>query len=337
VLIVMDRSATSADVEAVVAVAERLGLKAHPIPGAQRTAIGITGNKGAASPAAFETLPGVLEVLRVSHPYKLVSREFHPEDTIVSVGGVRVGGARVVVIAGPCAVESLEQTLAIAKEVKARGADLLRGGAYKPRTSPYAFQGLGEEGLKILAAAREATGLPVVTEVLDTAHVEVVARYADCLQIGARNMQNFELLKKAGKTGKPVLLKRGMSATLEEFLLAAEYVLAEGNPAVILCERGIRTFTDFTRNTLDLSVVPAVERLSHLPIVVDPSHGTGRREKVLPMSRASIAAGADGIAVEVHHKPAEALSDGPQALTPEMFSQLMEQVRPIAVAVGRTM
>ena len=336
-LIVMDRSATSADVAGVVAAAERLGLKAHPIPGAQRTAVGITGNKGAVGPGAFETLPGVLEVLRVSHPYKLVSREFHPVDTVVSVGGVLVGGTRVVVIAGPCAVESLEQTLTIAKEVRARGADLLRGGAYKPRTSPYAFQGLGEEGLKILAAAREATGLPVVTEVLDTAHVEVVAQYADCLQIGARNMQNFELLKKAGKTGKPVLLKRGMSATLEEFLLAAEYVLAEGNPGVILCERGIRTFTDFTRNTLDLSVVPAVERLSHLPIVVDPSHGTGRREKVLPMSRASIAAGADGIAVEVHHKPAEALSDGPQALTPDMFGELMSQIRPIAAAVGRTM
>jgi len=332
----MDRSATSADVEGVVAAAERLGLKAHPIPGAQRTAVGITGNKGAVTTAVFEALPGVLEVIRVSHPYKLVSREFHPEDTIVSVGGVPVGGTRIVVIAGPCAVESLEQTVTIAREVKARGADLLRGGAFKPRTSPYAFQGLGEEGLRILAAARDATGLPVVTEVLDTAHVELVAAYADCLQIGARNMQNFELLKKAGKTGKPVLLKRGMSATLEEFLLAAEYVLAEGNPNVVLCERGIRTFSDFTRNTLDLSVVPAVERLSHLPIIVDPSHGTGRREKVVPMSRASIAAGADGIAVEVHNNPAEALSDGPQALTPGMFSELMSQIRPIAMAVGRT-
>ncbi|MGZ6987625.1 MAG: 3-deoxy-7-phosphoheptulonate synthase [Thermoanaerobaculia bacterium] len=335
-LIVMDRGATSEEVERVVAAAERLGLKAHPIPGAQRTAVGITGNKGAVTTAVFEALPGVLEVIRVSHPYKLVSREFHPEDTIVSVGGVPVGGTRIVVIAGPCAVESLEQTVTIAREVKARGADLLRGGAFKPRTSPYAFQGLGEEGLGILAAARDATGLPVVTEVLDTAHVELVAAYADCLQIGARNMQNFELLKKAGKTGKPVLLKRGMSATLEEFLLAAEYVLAEGNPNVVLCERGIRTFSDFTRNTLDLSVVPAVERLSHLPIVVDPSHGTGRREKVVPMSRASIAAGADGIAVEVHNNPAEALSDGPQALTPGMFSELMSQIRPIAVAVGRT-
>jgi 3-deoxy-7-phosphoheptulonate synthase len=336
VLIVMDRGATGEEVERVVAAAERLGLKAHPIPGAQRTAVGITGNKGAVTTAVFEALPGVLEVIRVSHPYKLVSREFHPEDTIVSVGGVPVGGTRIVVIAGPCAVESLEQTVTIAREVKARGADLLRGGAFKPRTSPYAFQGLGEEGLGILAAARDATGLPVVTEVLDTAHVELVAAYADCLQIGARNMQNFELLKKAGKTGKPVLLKRGMSATLEEFLLAAEYVLAESNPNVVLCERGIRTFSDFTRNTLDLSVVPAVERLSHLPIIVDPSHGTGRREKVVPMSRASIAAGADGIAVEVHNNPAEALSDGPQALTPGMFSELMSQIRPIAMAVGRT-
>ncbi len=334
-LIVMDRGATGEDVERVVAAAERLGLRAHPIPGAQRTAVGITGNKEAVGTAVFEALPGVLEVIRVSHPYKLVSREFHPADTIVSVGGVPVGGTRIVVIAGPCAVESLEQTVTIAREVKARGADLLRGGAFKPRTSPYAFQGLGEEGLRILGAARDATGLPVVTEVLDTAHVELVAAYADCLQIGTRNMQNFELLKKAGKTGKPVLLKRGMSATLEEFLLAAEYILAEGNPNVILCERGIRTFTDFTRNTLDLSVVPAVERLSHLPIVVDPSHGTGRRDKVVPMSRASIAAGADGIAVEVHHRPAEALSDGPQALTPDMFGELMSQIRPIAAAVGR--
>jgi 3-deoxy-7-phosphoheptulonate synthase len=240
-------------------------------------------------------------------------------------------------MAGPCAVESLEQTVTIAKAVKELGAHLLRGGAYKPRTSPYSFQGLGEEGLKILAAAREETGLPVVTEVLDTATVDLVARYADCLQIGARNMQNFELLKLAGRSGKPVLLKRGMSATLEEFLLAAEYVLAEGNPNVVLCERGVRTFNDFTRNTLDLAVVPAVERLSHLPILVDPSHGTGRRDKVLPMSLASVAAGADGVAIEVHHRPAEALSDGPQALTPELFENLMAKLRPVAAAVGRTL
>ena len=334
-LIVMDRAATEEDVGRVVSAAERLGLKAHPIPGAQRTAIGLTGNKGAIGPAAFENLPGVLEVIPVSHPYKLVSREFHPADTVVSMGGVPIGGPQIAVIAGPCAVESLEQTLTIAREVKRRGAVLLRGGAFKPRTSPYSFQGLGEEGLRILAAAREETGLPVVTEVLDTSYVDLVARYADGLQIGARNMQNFELLKQVGRTGKPVLLKRGMSATLEEFLLAAEYVLAEGNPGVVLCERGVRTFADHTRNTLDLSVVPAVERLSHLPILVDPSHGTGRRDKVTPMSCAAIAAGADGLIVEVHNRPEEALSDGPQALTPELFDDLMSRVRPIAAAVGR--
>ncbi|HMM33177.1 MAG TPA: 3-deoxy-7-phosphoheptulonate synthase [Thermoanaerobaculia bacterium] len=336
-LIVMDRSATAADVGRVVEAAERMGLKAHPIPGEQRTAVGITGNRGTVEPTAFENLPGVLEVIKVSHPYKLVSREFHPEDTVVSIGGVPVGGTRLAIIAGPCAVETLEQTVTIAKEVRARGAHLLRGGAYKPRTSPYSFQGLGEEGLKILAAARDETGLPVVTEALDTSSIDVVAKYADCVQIGARNMQNFELLKAAGRTGKPVLLKRGMSATLEEFLLAAEYVLAEGNPNVVLCERGVRTFSDYTRNTLDLSVVPAVERLSHLPIVVDPSHGTGRRDKVGPMSLASIAAGADGVAIEVHHQPELALPDGPQALTPPMFSELMARLAPIAAAVGRTL
>jgi len=336
VLIVMDRNATGQDVDRVVAAAERLGLKAHPIPGAQRTAIGLTGNKGAIGPAAFENLPGVFEVIRVSHPYKLVSREFHPEDTIVSIGGVPVGGTALVVMAGPCAVESRDQILAVAREVQRLGARLLRGGAFKPRTSPYSFQGLGEDGLKLLAEARDATGLPVVTEVLDTENVELVAGYADAFQIGARNMQNFELLKKVGKAGKPVLLKRGMSATLEELLLAAEYVMAEGNPNVVLCERGVRTFSDFTRNTLDLAIVPAVERLSHLPIVVDPSHGTGRRDKVIPMSCAAVAAGADGIVVEVHHKPEEALSDGPQALTPALFGDLMAKIRPIAAALGRT-
>jgi 3-deoxy-7-phosphoheptulonate synthase len=336
VLIVMDRTATAEDVGRVVSAAERLGLKAHPIPGAQRTAIGLTGNKGAIGPAAFENLPGVFEVIRVSHPYKLVSREFHPEDTVVAVGGVPVGGAALAIIAGPCAVESREQILTVAREVRRLGAHLLRGGAFKPRTSPYSFQGLGEPGLKLLAEARDQTGLAVVTEVLDTENVDLVAEWADCLQIGARNMQNFELLKKAGKTGKPILLKRGMSATLEEFLLAAEYVMAEGNPNVILCERGVRTFSDFTRNTLDLAIVPAVERLSHLPILVDPSHGTGRRDKVIPMSCAAVASGADGLVVEVHHKPEEALSDGPQALTPPLFGELMAKIRPIAAAVGRT-
>ena len=332
----MDRSATDEDVGRVVRAAERLGLKAHPIPGAQRTAIGLTGNKGEIGPAAFENLPGVNEVIRVSHPYKLVSREFHPEDTVVSIGGVPIGGKKLAVMAGPCAVESLDQTISVAKAVKEGGASILRGGAFKPRTSPYSFQGLGEEGLRILDAARRATGLPVVTEVLDTASVDLVARFADGLQIGARNMQNFELLKMVGRTGRPVLLKRGMSATLEEFLLAAEYVMAEGNPNVVLCERGVRTFADHTRNTLDLSVVPAVERLSHLPIIVDPSHGTGRRDKVTPMSFAAVAAGADGLIIEVHTKPEEALSDGPQALTPALFLDLMARLRPIAVAVGRS-
>ncbi len=336
-LIVMDRTATQADVEGVVAAVERMGLRAHPIPGVQRTAIGITGNRGVVEPTALENLPGVLEVIKVSHPYKLVSREFHPDDTVVSIGGVPVGGTRVVLVAGPCAVETFERTVAIAVAVKARGAHLLRGGAFKPRTSPYSFQGHGEEGLRMLAAAREASGLPVVTEVLDTGAVDLVARYADCLQIGARNMQNFELLKAVGKTGKPVLLKRGMAATLEEFLLAAEYVLNEGNPNVVLCERGVRTFSDFTRNTLDLAVIPAVERISHLPILADPSHGTGRRHKVAPMSRAAVAAGADGLVIEVHDRPEEALSDGPQALTPDAFGDLVSQLGPIAAAVGRSL
>jgi 3-deoxy-7-phosphoheptulonate synthase len=336
VLIVMDHNATEADVARVVDAIARMGLSAHTIPGEQRIAIGVTGNRGAVDPSALENLHGVLEVIPVSHPYKLVSREFHPDDTVVSIGGVPVGGRTVTVIAGPCAVESKERMVEVARSVKERGAKLLRGGAFKPRTSPYSFQGLGEEGLRILAQAREATGLPVVTEVLDTATVDLVAAWADCLQIGARNMQNFELLKAVGRTGKPVLLKRGMSATLEEFLLAAEYVLSEGNPNVVLCERGIRTFSDFTRNTLDLSVIPAVKRLSHLPILVDPSHGTGKRNKVIPMSRAAIAAGADGLAVEVHDRPEEALSDGPQALTPDLFAELMAQIAPIAAAVGRS-
>ena len=335
-LIVMDRSATGEDVGRVVAAAERLGLKAHPIPGAQRTAIGITGNKGTVGPAAFESLPGVLEVIRVSHPYKLVSREFHPEDTIVSVGGVPVGGDAHRRHRGALRRRDSGADAHDRAPGQGAGADLLRGGAYKPRTSPYAFQGLGEEGLKILAERREETGLPVVTEVLDTETVDLVAAYADCLQVGARNMQNFELLKKAGRTGKPVLLKRGMSATLEEFLLAAEYVLAEGNPNVILCERGIRTFSDFTRNTLDLSVVPAVERLSHLPIVVDPSHGTGRATRSCPCRARRSRPAPTASLVEVHHKPAEALSDGPQALTPGDVQRADGPDPPIAAAVGRT-
>jgi 3-deoxy-7-phosphoheptulonate synthase len=334
-LIVMDSRADQASIDRVIETVEQMGLKATPIPGAQRVAIGITGNRGTVDPTGLENLPGVLEIIPVSAPYKLVSREAKPENTAVSVGGVEVGGERVVVIAGPCAVESEEQTLEIARRVAAAGARLFRGGAYKPRTSPYSFQGLGLAGLKILARAREETGLPIVTEVLDTETAEEVAEYADCLQIGARNMQNFSLLKKVGRLNKPVLLKRGMSATIEEFLLSAEYVLAEGNYQVILCERGVRTFADHTRNTLDLSSIPAVQRISHLPIVADPSHGTGKRHKVLPLSRAAIAVGADGLIIEVHHKPETALSDGPQALLPEQFADLMNQVRTLASVMGR--
>ena len=335
-LIVMDAAATPEDVRRVVETVEGLGLAAHAIPGAQRTAIGITGNRGSLEPGVFENLPGVAEVIPVSAPYKLVSREAKRENTVVSVGGVLVGGKQVAVIAGPCAIESETQALEVARAVRKAGATLYRGGAFKPRTSPYSFQGLGEQGLKILAKVREETGLPVVTEVLDTETVDMVVEYADCLQVGARNMQNFSLLKRLGKIRKPVLLKRGMSATLEELLLSAEYLLSEGNYQVILCERGVRTFSDHTRNTLDLSAVPYVQRISHLPILVDPSHGTGKRQKVLPLSRAAIAVGADGLIVEVHPHPEAALSDGPQAILPEMFAQLMEQVRLLAPVVGRT-
>ena len=335
-LIVMDSAATAEDVRRVVDAVEGLGLQAHAIPGAQRTAIGVTGNRGSVESASFENLPGVAEVIPVTAPYKLVSREAKREDTVVSIGGVPVGGPRVAVVAGPCAVESEKQALDIAREVCAAGATLYRGGAFKPRTSPYSFQGLGEAGLKILAKVREETGLPIVTEVIDTDSAEVVAEYADCLQIGARNMQNFALLKKVGRMRKPVLLKRGMSATIEEFLLSAEYLLSEGNFEVVLCERGVRTFANHTRNTLDLSVIPYVKRISHLPILVDPSHGTGKRLKVLPMSRAAIAAGSDGLLIEVHDHPEVALSDGPQALLPEMFAQLMAEIHLLAPVVGRT-
>jgi 3-deoxy-7-phosphoheptulonate synthase len=335
-LIVMDSTASAEDVRRVVDAVEGLGLQAHAIPGSQRTAIGVTGNRGSVESASFENLPGVAEVIPVTAPYKLVSREAKREDTVVSVGGVPVGGPRIAVVAGPCAIESERQAIDVAREVAAGGATLYRGGAFKPRTSPYSFQGLGEPGLKILKKVREETGLPIVTEVLDTDTAELVAEYADCLQIGARNMQNFALLKKVGRMRKPVLLKRGMSATIEEFLLSAEYLLSEGNYEVLLCERGVRTFADHTRNTLDLSVVPYVKRISHLPILVDPSHGTGKRLKVLPMSRAAVAAGCDGLLIEVHNHPEAALSDGPQALLPEMFAQLMVEVRLLAPVVGRT-
>jgi 3-deoxy-7-phosphoheptulonate synthase len=333
----MRQGATSDQIAAVVRAIEARGFKAHPIPGAQRTAIGITGNRGAVDRPVFESMPGVLEVIPVTHAYKLVSREVKPEDSVVKVGDVPVGGGAFVIAAGPCAVESLDQTLIVARQVKAAGARLLRGGAFKPRTSPYSFQGLGEEGLKILARAREETGLPVVTEAIDAESVDLVERYADAIQIGARNMQNFALLKRAGRAKKPVLLKRGLAATLEEFLMSAEYVLSEGNYDVILCERGVRTFSDFSRNTLDLAVVPAVKQISHLPILVDPSHGTGRRDKVVPMSRGSAAVGADGLIVEVHHDPDSALSDGPQSITPDAFAALVSELRQITQVLGRTL
>lgn len=328
-LIVMKPDATEVQVEEVLKVIRDLGFKPHPMPGATRTAIGITGNQGAIDPAHFELLAGVAEAIRVSKPYKLVSRDLKHEDTVVRVGNVDVGGPEPAIIAGPCAVESYEQTMAIAEVVASSGVKLFRGGAFKPRTSPYSFQGLGKEGLKILANVREKFGLSIVTEVLDTDTADLVEAYADILQVGARNMQNFSLLRRVGQARKPVMLKRGMSATLDELLLAAEYIMAEGNYNVILCERGVRTFADHTRNTLDLSIVPAVQSRSHLPIIVDPSHGTGKRHKVIPLARAAVAVGADGIMVEVHTHPEQALSDGPQALLPEMFRQLVVEVRAI--------
>jgi 3-deoxy-7-phosphoheptulonate synthase len=306
-----------------------LGFKAHIIPGEQRTAIGITGNSGPLEAAEFEDLPGVAQAIPVSKAYKLVSRETKPENTVVQVYGAHVGGSELAICAGPCSVESREQILASAHAVKDAGAQLLRGGAYKPRTSPYSFQGLGEEGLKYLAEAREETGLGIVTEAMDTETFDLVEHYTDCVQIGARNMQNFALLRRAGRSRKPVLLKRGMSSTLEEFLMAAEYILAEGNYNVILCERGVRTFADHTRNTLDLSVVPAVQTLSHLPIIVDPSHGTGKRDKVAPMALAAVAAGAAGLIVEVHPNPDRALSDGYQTLDPSQFALMTEESKAI--------
>jgi 3-deoxy-7-phosphoheptulonate synthase len=336
-LVVMEAGARPEEIEAVVRHIERLGLKAHPIPGAHRTAIGITGQQGNKDPFVIENFPGVKEVIPVTHAYKLVSREAKPDNTVVSIGGVDVGGNGIVVVGGPCAVESLEQTRAIADGIKRAGGQLLRGGAYKPRTSPYSFQGLGERGLEILARVREEFDLPIVTEAIDEESLKLVDQYADCIQIGARNMQNFSLLRSAGRARKPVLLKRGMSATLEELLLSAEYIMSEGNYNVVLCERGVRTFSDHTRNTLDLSIVPAVKRISHLPILVDPSHGTGKRNKVAPMSRASIAVGADGVLIEVHHKPEEALSDGPQAILPEAFAQIVRECDAIAQVVGRSL
>ena len=338
-LVVMRATATEEDVRAVCKRIESFGFKPHPIPGAQRTAIGITGNKGAVEQSTLEEMRGVAEVIRVSKPYKLVSRDVKPENTVVRFPGtdIAVGGKDLIVMAGPCAIETREQAFAIAERVHAAGAQFFRGGAYKPRTSPYSFQGLEEEGLQIMAEVRDRFGMLVITEAIDHESMDKVEQYADVIQLGARNMQNFSLLKRAGRAKKPVMLKRGLSATLEEFLMAAEYIMSEGNYDIILCERGIRTFTDHTRNTLDLSIVPAVQRLSHLPIVVDPSHGTGKRNKVTPMARAATAVGADGLIIEVHHCPDQALSDGPQSLFPEQFDNLMSEVKQIAQVLGRTM
>jgi 3-deoxy-7-phosphoheptulonate synthase len=334
-LIVMNHNATQADVDAITEVVKDMGFRAEPIPGSERTAIGVLGNHGYVDDSKILEMSGVQRVIHVSKPYKLVSRDFHPDATIVDVAGVKVGqGCRPVVVGGPCAVESEEQIVKTALFVKKCGADMLRGGAFKPRTGPHTFQGMREEGLKLLALAGRESGLPVVTEVMSPDNVGLVAEYADLLQIGARNMQNFDLLREVGRIRKPVLLKRGMSATIEEFLAAAEYILAEGNENVILCERGIRTYETATRNTLDLAVVPLIKELSHLPIMVDPSHATGKRSLVPPMTLAAMVAGAHGVLIEVHPNPEKALSDGPQSLTFPGFEQLMGEVERLNVYLG---
>ena len=338
-LVVMKAQATPEQIQAVCESIEQLGFRAHPLPGAQRTAIGITGNKGEVDRGNLESLSGVAEVIRVSKAYKLASRDVKEEDTVIGFPGTdaAIGGRNLAIVAGPCSIESRDQAFAIAEQVAASGAQFFRGGAFKPRTSPYAFQGLGLEALRIMAEIRDRFGLRIVTEAIDNDSLALVAEWADVIQIGARNMQNFSLLKRAGRLRKPVLLKRGLSATLEEFLMAAEYIMSEGNYQVILCERGVRTFTDHSRNTLDLSIVPAVHHLSHLPILVDPSHSTGKRDSVLPMARAAVASGADGILVEVHHQPDKALSDGPQSIYPGQFASMMDEIEQIAPVVGRTL
>lgn len=328
-LIVMKPDATEADIGRVVEVIEKLGFRAHPLPGENRTAIGVTGNKGSVDPTHFENLSGVAEAIRVTKPYKLISNDLRPEPSVVRVGNSSIGGGELAMIAGPCAVESAEQVFSVAEVVAESGAKFFRGGAFKPRTSPYAFQGKGEDGLKILAEVRDRFGLNIVTEAMDEHGIDLVERYGDCIQIGARNMQNFSLLKYAGQTRKPILLKRGLSATLDEFLLAAEYIMSEGNYDVILCERGIRTFADHARNTLDISIVPAIRKLSHLPVIIDPSHASGHNYMVDPLARAGVAVGADGLIIEVHPCPEEALCDGAQALTPGQYLELYSQVRKI--------
>jgi len=334
-VIVMRKDATEEQLTHLVEKLKEKGLSSHISSGTERTIIGAIGDERVLQGVPLQAFPGVEQVMQILQPFKLVSRDFKPEPTIVDVGGVKIGGGRFTMIAGPCSVENWETLLETAEKVKAAGAHLLRGGAYKPRTSPYAFQGLGEEGLKLLARAREATGMPFVTEVMDTAQVELVASYADMLQIGARNMQNFDLLKAVGEVRKPVLLKRGLSATIKEWLMSAEYIFSRGNYQVVLCERGIRTFETYTRNTLDLSAIPAAKELSHLPVVVDPSHATGKRSLIPSMSYAALAAGADGLAIEVHPRPEEALSDGDQSLLPEDFSKLTQELRRLAPVCGR--
>lgn len=328
-LLVMDQKATQEQIDRVIATIKEHGFTPRPIPGGQRVSIGILNNKGPVDGSLFLGLPGVKDAIPVTRPYKLVSREVHPEDTLIPIGDVTVGNGTLTIIAGPCAIESEEQALTIARHVKKAGADLFRGGAFKPRTSPYSFQGLGKQGLEILAHVREETGLSVVTEVLDYENFDLVEEYADVIQIGTRNMQNFTLLRRAGLSVKPILLKRGMAATIDEWLMAAEYILSEGNDKVILCERGVRTFVNHSRNTLDLSAIPVVKNESHLPIIVDPSHAAGRRNQVIPLSRAAVAVEAHGLMVEVHHAPEKALSDGGQSLYPEQFEGLCRQARSI--------
>lgn len=332
----MKSGASPEEIEKVLIAIEALGFRGHALPGENRTAIGVTGNKGSVDPAHFENLPGVANAIRVTQPYKLISKDLKPEKSIIKVGNAVIGDGSLAMIAGPCAIESREQLFSVAKTIAASGAQFFRGGAYKPRTSPYAFQGLGEVGLKMMVDVREELGLNIVTEAMDEHGVDAVEKYGDCIQIGARNMQNFSLLKYAGKTRKPILLKRGMAATLDEFLLAAEYIMAEGNYDVILCERGIRTFATHARNTLDLSIVPAVNRLTHLPIIVDPSHGTGHNYMVTPLARAGVAVGADGLIIEVHPRPEEAMCDGAQAMRPEQYLALLKQVKKIHEAVSET-
>ena len=336
-LVVMHNHATQSEIDRVVKTIEEMGYTARPMPGGTRTTVGLIGNDGRVDSSRVEALPGVAEVIHVTKPYKQVSREWKEENTHVTIGpGVAFGGSEIVIVAGPCSVESEEQIVSAARAVRAAGASALRGGAFKPRSSPYSFQGLGKRGLELLALARQETGLPIVTEALDEEGAHLVAEYADCIQIGARNMQNYSLLRAVGRMDKPVLLKRGMAATITDLLLSAEYILAEGNGQVILCERGIRSFDTMTRNLFDLTAIPIVQRLSHLPMIADPSHGTGLRDKVIPMARAAIAAGADGILVEVHPTPDRALSDGGQSLYPDQFARLVTELRAIGSAIGRS-